>query len=499
MTEAHVRSNLIGAAKWILSGQYAVDIADELIRLGIVNIASQVEPVNIESQIFFSSNEILALQGSPRGDGSWVCEANESIIAEPVRASLFMEYTHQYATIMCSMLDKGALSTPECNWEYKGEGLCYDFGRNELNAFKGDLLPSGDWRDSLPARGTEIISIKAATEFMRKTQFASTIMCLMLEKLNELGAHPANSQDPKKQWMGHNVPNSSSASRSERTLVFETSRAVEPVGINLAGNNYQLLLSCLSAQTSGIQSFFGDFSLTESTTDGVALSDDVLNFQPFDEDLYCRIIKDNHRYKLAELAAQQEEIASQYMAYGGMAGALLGMITHNPILPFAGMSMGRSLAPRTLQEMLPDPYLMFRQDKRSYSSIIAGGTPSARLRRIIFHPQASRSGIFFRTLPAFVTQESVMPMQLFSFNDTNFYRPIAAGIEASQPNYNAAKLWRNYYHLRGDGASIDTGFKLNVVGAEIDNHKYKLYKFKSESRDLEYLYIDYQTEPSHVF
>ena len=90
-------------------------------------------------------------------------------------------------------------------------------------------------------------------------------------------------------------------------------------------------------------------------------------------------------------------------------------------------------------------------------------------------------------------------MQLFSFNDTNFYRPIAAGIEASQPNYNAAKLWRNYYHLRGDGASIDTGFKLNVVGAEIDNHKYKLYKFKSESRDLEYLYIDYQTDPSHVF
>jgi hypothetical protein len=520
MAESNLGKHLFEAGKWILTGQYVVDIADELTRLGVVNLANEVARANGHPQLFFSHSELQALQGYPQGDGSWVCIENQSIVVAPARAMEFMEITHEFATIMCTMLDKikcaNVKTEVNCSykeWRYSDEGLYLYFDRTELNAFKGEVLSSGAWRDINPIRGSAIISAEKAMDFMNKTHFASTVMCSMLDRLKEAGMISDQADDSSN--LNNNVSSDiKPVPSSQESFAFEPSCAFTPSGISQTTDNYEFLLSCLQDQSLGIQSFFGEFSLTENkiymrgisdpwsnTPRDIALSDEVLNLQPFDEDLYCRIIKDNFRYKLAELAAHQEQIASQYMVYGGIAGTLLGIITFNPILPFVGMSMGRGFAPRgnTLQEILPDPYLMFRQDKRSYLSIIAGGTPSARLRRIIFHPQESWSGTYFRALPAFVTQESVIPLQLFSFNDTHFYRPIAAGITAVQANYNAAKLWRKYFHLRTDGSSVDTGFKLNVSGDEIDDHAYKLFKFQSASRDLSYYYIDYQTEPSHVF
>ena len=54
-------------------------------------------------------------------------------------------------------------------------------------------------------------------------------------------------------------------------------------------------------------------------------------------------------------------------------------------------------------------------------------------------------------------------------------------------------------HLRADGRQEDTGERINVCGVDIDLERYKLYKFTSNSKELEYYYIDYPTEPGHVF
>ncbi len=57
---------------------------------------------------YVHNSERLALQGDPQPDGSWryvePTGAVHTISAE--RAKLFMEQTHQHASIMCSMLDK---------------------------------------------------------------------------------------------------------------------------------------------------------------------------------------------------------------------------------------------------------------------------------------------------------------------------------------------------------------------------------------------------------
>lgn len=57
---------------------------------------------------YVRNSERLALQGDPQPDGSWkYTEPNgavHTISAE--RVQLFMEQTHQHATIMCGMIDK---------------------------------------------------------------------------------------------------------------------------------------------------------------------------------------------------------------------------------------------------------------------------------------------------------------------------------------------------------------------------------------------------------
>lgn len=57
---------------------------------------------------YVHNSERLALQGDPQPDGSWrYVEPNGTIHSiTPERAKLFMEQTHQHATIMCAMLDK---------------------------------------------------------------------------------------------------------------------------------------------------------------------------------------------------------------------------------------------------------------------------------------------------------------------------------------------------------------------------------------------------------
>jgi hypothetical protein len=67
---------------------------------------------------FIHNSERLALQGSPRGDGSWayISPSGQVHTITAERAKAFMDQTHHQATIMCGMIDRlkesGFMSEP---------------------------------------------------------------------------------------------------------------------------------------------------------------------------------------------------------------------------------------------------------------------------------------------------------------------------------------------------------------------------------------------------
>jgi hypothetical protein len=249
------------------------------------------------------------------------------------------------------------------------------------------------------------------------------------------------------------------------------------------------------------QSFFND--LYPVTAAGI--DDDILSAHCFDEGLYAALVKEMHRYTLAEVTANQDEIASKNAGLGAMVGSFLGLITGNIFAPFLGHSYGKNMADRSrrIEEFLPDPNLLFSQDPNSFISWSRGQVSAPRLRRLIFDRHVTAEDqVFFRLVPAIVTGDSVYPIQLFKINSsTYFYRPFAAGIGDAdgrkQANYDAIKVQRKYFHIRAEGATEQSPISLRVHGDDIEEYQVKLFRFIGQS--LDYFYADFKIQPGSVF
>ena len=102
-------------------------------------------------------------------------------------------------------------------------------------------------------------------------------------------------------------------------------------------------------------------------------------------------------------------------------------------------------------------------------------------------------------VPAIVTSDSVFPIQLFKVNDpTYFYRPLAAGIDRNQQNYDTIRIQKKYFHLRGEGTIEKTDFEIDVYGNDVEpNEKIRLYRFTGQS--LDYFYADFKIHPGSIF
>jgi hypothetical protein len=503
MSALNFRSNVVGAAKYFLGGEFIDDIEE-----GVRVLSGKAEFHESYTGEVFSDREISALLGNAQPDGAWVCSKNSLSRISADKAKFFMIQTQECASIMVAMLDK--LSKKEsphgCNSiGGSGESAARNvttnnlvvgnrwFNRDEIIALQGQVQPNGNWLNIYGQRKF-LCSKERAQYFMESTQSNASIMVGMLDKLKELGVLDQLLDE---------VSDDSLCS----SIDLVPSLAPIPVGLTRSRNESDVacLYKCLSEGCNSIQSFFNDLQLLTSSSLGqgraFALQDHVLHVQPFDEELYCRIILENHRLTIAELNKAKVEKEEEYAAYGMAAGAILALVTQNPLLPFIGNVYGKNMAPRSeyLSNIIPDPKLFFLRDRRSYSSMVAAGAPGARLRRLIFHPVASCDRIFLRCLPALVTADSIVPAQVFKADKSYFMRPIAAGMSEEGNSYSPNKLFRQYYHSRLDGTSEDTGHRISVVGPDIDNHRYKLYRFSSDSRELSYFYFDYQTEPAHVF
>lgn len=287
---------------------------------------------------------------------------------------------------------------------------------------------------------------------------------------------------------------------SSDTPRFQPSAASIPKGFASAGSLEADLLLCMTGNSLDVQSFFNDLNVFGSRN-SFFISDDIISLPCFDESLYCNIVKQMHRYTLAELADKKDQLAKENAGLGAMVGSFVGLMTGNIFAPFLGHSVGKNLTDQStkISDFLPDPHLLFYEDLNSYLSWSRGQVSSPTLRRLILDRQTKPDGtVFFRAIPAFVTAHSVYPIQLFkSGQSTYFYRPFSAGIERNQANYDAIKIQRKYFHTRLDGEISRSDIMISIRGSDVDPSERNIYRFTGPS--LDYFYIDFQIQPGFVF
>lgn len=284
------------------------------------------------------------------------------------------------------------------------------------------------------------------------------------------------------------------------TPEFQPSAASIPKGFESAGSHEADLRLCLANSALDIQSFFNDLNIFGDQK-SIFVNDDIVSIPCFDEGLYCNIVKQMHRYTLAEMADNKDQLAKDNAGLGAMVGSLVGLMTNNIFAPFLGYSLGKNLTDQTskISEFLPDPHLLFYQDTNSYLSWSRAQVSSPKLRRLILDRQTKPDGtVFFRAIPAIVTADSVFPIQLFKCgNSTYFYRPFSAGIERSQVNYDATKIQKKYFHTRHMGESSKLDLMIAIRGNDVEPSEQNIYRFVGPSND--YFYLDFQIQPGSVF
>ncbi|UPH91073.1 biotin/lipoyl-containing protein [Synechococcus sp. NB0720_010] len=280
--------------------------------------------------------------------------------------------------------------------------------------------------------------------------------------------------------------------------VFSASLASIPAGFTPTGSHEADLKFALANPEISFQSFFNDLPLIVDS----GLNDDVLSLPCFDEDMYSRLVKEMHRFTLAEVGDKKDLLAKENARLGTIVGSLLGVFTMNPFAPFFGRNMGRIETDRgkRVEEFLPDPHLLFYQDEHSFLSWSRAQVMAPRLRRLIFSRMKRDDGnIYFRLLPALVTQgQRVLPLQVFKIDSNSyFYRPFAAGIERQQPNYDSIKLLRRYSHFHAPAHSLTTDIKLTISGHDVEASQKKVFRYQDDP--LDYYYMDFIVPPGFVF
>lgn len=279
---------------------------------------------------------------------------------------------------------------------------------------------------------------------------------------------------------------------------FTPSSACEPAGFSPRETEEADLIYALANSKTSFQTFCNDLNVISPC----GIDDDVVSIPSFDEALYCALVREMHRYSLAEIADNQSELAKKNAGLGAMVGSLLGLISGNIFAPFLGHAYGKNNSDRgkRVEEYLPDPNLLFYQDENSYLSWSKAQVVSPRLRRLILDRRVKSDGnIFFRIVPAIVTADSVFPIQLFKVDSsTYFYRPFSAGIERNQANYDAKKIQRKYFHIRNEGVMHRTEIPIDIFGRDIEE-KYPSLFYRFKGQGLDYFYIDFKLQPGSVF
>ena len=287
---------------------------------------------------------------------------------------------------------------------------------------------------------------------------------------------------------------------------FEPSKAEIPLGFDSFGNEIEELIFALNNPHNSIRSFFNDCLFIDK---GI-WSEETLFCEAFDENLYGNLIKEYHKYSLAQLRDNKSEELKKAERRGAGIGAGVGLISSAglfaPFTAVLGANIGKMFvnnqdANKPLKEHLPDPHLLFAKDEGSFTSLKRRYQMVTPKRRICMRKKVLENNkIYWEIFPMILFQQWATPAQIFKLENKYYLRPISANLtkdDSVKLGYNPIKMRRSYSYIpvgSNDVLSIEPVLSTKIVGETIEKEP-TVYRLKlKDDKSFTHYYFDYSTD-----
>ncbi len=293
---------------------------------------------------------------------------------------------------------------------------------------------------------------------------------------------------------------------NQNNLMFIPSEAKIPVGFKSSGDEIKDLEFAINNPSISFRSFFND---CEFLVDG-NWKEETLFCEAFNEELYCQLIKEYHRFSIAELnsmkAAEMKKAERKGAGIGGLLGLMAGGIMA-PITAAMGANVGKMISNnvderKPLKDFLPEPYLVFLKDQGSYLSLSKTYKGRTTKRRICLKKNSLDDDyVYFDLIPMIVFDDWVTPAQIFKLEESYYLRPISANYDLNNEfnlQYNPIKYRRSYsYNPRRDGdieKIANSNIKTRIIGETIEKTPTIFYAWLRDDESFKHFYFDYSTD-----
>ncbi len=292
---------------------------------------------------------------------------------------------------------------------------------------------------------------------------------------------------------------------NQENLSFIPSEAKIPDGFKSMGDEVKDLEFALSNPDISFRSFFND---CEFLKDGI-WKEETLFCEAFNEELYCQLIREYHRYSIAELNSRKAEEMKKAERKGAGIGGLFGLLTGGimaPITAAMGANVGKMISnnvdeTKPLKHFLPDPQLVFLKDSGSFLSLSKIYRSRSTKRRIVLKKRSlDNDNIYFDLIPMIVFDDWVTPAQIFKLDNSYYLRPISANYDTNNEfnlQYNPIKFRRSYSYNPIKGPDIEKLAKVmttKIIGETIEKSPTIFFVWLRDNESFNHFYFDYSTD-----
>jgi len=292
---------------------------------------------------------------------------------------------------------------------------------------------------------------------------------------------------------------------NQNNLRFIPSEAKIPSGFKSLGDEVKDLEFAIHNPLVSFRSFFNDCEFLVNGN----WREETLFCQAFNEELYCQLIKEYHRFSIAELNSMKAEEMKKAERKGAGIGGLLGLMAGGimaPITAAMGANVGKMISNnvdvrKPLKDFLPEPYLVFLKDQGSYLSLSKTYKGRTTKRRICFKKNyLDDDFVYFDLIPMIVFDDWVTPAQIFKLENSYYFRPISANYDLNNEfnlEYNPIKYRRSYsYNPRkeGDVEKIARVMTTKISGETIEKTPTIFHAWLRDDESFKHFYFDYSTD-----
>ena len=292
---------------------------------------------------------------------------------------------------------------------------------------------------------------------------------------------------------------------NQNNLRFIPSEAKIPSGFKSLGDEIKDLEFAIHNPLVSFRSFFNDCEFLINGN----WREETLFCQAFNEELYCQLIKEYHRFSIAELNSMKAEEMKKAERKGAGIGGLLGLMAGGimaPITAAMGANVGKMISNnvdvrKPLKDFLPEPYLVFLKDQGSYLSLSKTYKGRTTKRRICFKKNyLDDDFVYFDLIPMIVFDDWVTPAQIFKLENSYYFRPISANYDLNNEfnlEYNPIKYRRSYsYNPRkeGDVEKIARVMTTKISGETIEKTPTIFHAWLRDDESFKHFYFDYSTD-----